>query len=74
MILAESDILRSKDFNMEKKSSNEWDTGPTNKLADVEKHIVRKVLDKHNNNLTKAANELNISRTTLYLKIEKYGL
>ena len=74
VILAESDILRSKDFNIEKKSSNEWDTGPTNKLADVEKHIVRKVLDKHNNNLTKAANELNISRTTLYLKIEKYGL
>lgn len=74
VILAESDILRSKDFSIEKKSSNEWDTGQSNKLADVEKYIVRKVLDKHHGNLTKAANELNISRTTLYLKIEKYGL
>ncbi|MCD4742662.1 MAG: sigma-54 dependent transcriptional regulator [Desulfobacteraceae bacterium] len=74
VILAESDILKTEDFRIEKKSSNEWDTGSSNKLADVEKFIVRKVLDKHHGNLTKTANELNISRTTLYLKIEKYGL
>ncbi|MBU1014523.1 MAG: sigma-54 dependent transcriptional regulator [Bacteroidetes bacterium] len=74
VILAESDILRPEDFRIEIKTSNNWDLGSSNKLVDVEKYIVKKVLDKHQGNLTKAAQELNISRTTLYLKIEKHGL
>ncbi|PKP34694.1 MAG: sigma-54-dependent Fis family transcriptional regulator [Bacteroidetes bacterium HGW-Bacteroidetes-17] len=74
VILAESDILRPEDFRIEIKPNNNWDLGSSNKLADVEKYIVKKVLDKHQGNLTKAAQELNISRTTLYLKIEKHGL
>ena len=74
VILAESDILRPEDFRIEIKTNNNWDLGLSNKLTDVEKYIVKKVLDKHQGNLTKAAKELNISRTTLYLKIEKHGL
>lgn len=74
VILAESDILRPEDFRIEIKPNNNWDLGSSNKLVDVEKYIVKKVLDKHLGNLTKAAKELNISRTTLYLKIEKHGL
>ncbi len=74
VILAESDILRPEDFRIEIKTSNNWDLGTSNRLADVEKYIVKKVLDKHQGNLTRTAKELNISRTTLYLKIEKHGL
>ena len=74
VILAESDNLGAEDFGIEKKSINKWDLGSSNKLADVEKYTVKKVLDKHQGNLTKTAKELNISRTTLYLKIEKHGL
>lgn len=74
VILAESNILTAEDFRIEKKSTSDWDIGPSNKLADVEKYTVKKVLGKYQGNLTKAAKELNISRTTLYLKIEKHGL
>jgi len=74
VILSESNILQAEDFRIEKKISSEWDLGSSNKLTDVEKYTVKKVLDKHQGNLSKAAKELNISRTTLYLKIEKHGL
>jgi two-component system response regulator HydG len=43
-------------------------------LADVEKEAIRRALQKCSNNLTKAAEELGIGRTTLYRKIEEYGL
>ncbi len=74
VILSESEILQPEDFRIEKKEKNNWELGPSNKLSDVEKYTVKKVLDKHKGNLTKTAKELNISRTTLYLKIEKHGL
>lgn len=74
VILAESQILRTEDFRIEKKLTTDWDLGSSNRLVDVEKYTVKKVLNKHQGNLTKAAKELNISRTTLYLKIEKHGL
>lgn len=74
VILAESSVLQAEDFRIEKKVSYDWNLGSSNKLADVEKYTVKKVMDKYQGNLTKAAKELNISRTTLYLKIEKYEL
>ena len=74
VILAESEILAPEDFRIEKKGSSNMNLGSSNRLIDVEKFTVKKVLDKHQGNLTKAAKELNISRTTLYLKIEKHGL
>ena len=46
----------------------------SNRLEDVEKQTIQKVLEKHKGNLTKAAKELDISRTTLYLKLKKYEI
>ncbi len=72
VILAENSILGLEDFRLEKPETKEQ--LDSNKLSEVEKHTVKKVLDKHKGNLTKTAKELGISRTTLYLKIEKHGL
>lgn len=44
------------------------------RLEDVEKDAIVNALNNMKGNLTKAASELGISRSTLYLKIEKYGL
>lgn len=46
----------------------------SNKLEDVERITIHRVIKKHRGNLTKASEELGISRSTLYLKVEKYGL
>jgi transcriptional regulator with PAS, ATPase and Fis domain len=72
VILSENTALGPEDFRIGK--GNSKTPTESNKLSEVEKFTVKKVLDKHRGNLTKAAKELGISRTTLYLKIEKHGL
>ncbi len=44
------------------------------KLEDVEKILIRKVLKKHDGNITAAASELGLTRSSLYRRLEKYGL
>jgi two-component system response regulator HydG len=72
VILSENAALGPEYFRIGK--ANSETPTESNKLSEVEKFTVKKVLDKHRGNLTKAAKELGISRTTLYLKIEKHGL
>lgn len=43
-------------------------------LVDKEKEMIRKALEKHNNNRRLAAQELGISERTLYRKINDFGL
>ncbi len=43
-------------------------------LEKVEKILIRKVLQKHNGNISKAANELGLTRSSLYRRLEKYEL
>jgi len=43
-------------------------------LEDVERILIRKVLKKHNGNVTQAAQELGLTRSSLYRRLEKYGI
>lgn len=43
-------------------------------LDEVEKMLIKKALLKHNGNVTQAAQELGITRSSLYRRMEKYGL
>ncbi|MCB9018469.1 MAG: sigma-54 dependent transcriptional regulator [Paludibacteraceae bacterium] len=43
-------------------------------LEDVEKDMIRKALERHNNRRKYAAQDLKISERTLYRKIKEYGL
>jgi DNA-binding NtrC family response regulator len=72
VILSENTVLGPEDFRIGKGEIENWTE--SNRLSEVEKFTVKKVLKKHKGNLTKTAKELGISRTTLYLKIEKHGL
>lgn len=49
-------------------------TPASSTLADVESALIRKVLEKSNWNLKKAAETLDIARGTLYGKMEKYRI
>ncbi|MEQ9304498.1 MAG: sigma-54 dependent transcriptional regulator [Marinoscillum sp.] len=44
------------------------------KVEDAEKNVVMKAIEKSGGNLSQAAEELGIGRTTLYRKMKKYGL
>ncbi|MCP4404655.1 MAG: sigma-54-dependent Fis family transcriptional regulator [bacterium] len=47
---------------------------PANTIEDVEKNLIVKMLQKTNYNKKKTAELLNVSRNTLYNKLEKYGI
>ena len=40
----------------------------------VEKAIIQKVMNKYNGNISHMAKELGLTRTSLYRRLEKYGL
>jgi DNA-binding NtrC family response regulator len=43
-------------------------------LEEVEKILIKKVLKKYNGNITQAATELGLTRSSLYRRLEKYGM
>jgi transcriptional regulator with PAS, ATPase and Fis domain len=44
------------------------------KVEDYERKAITNALNKNNGNLSKAANDLGVARTTLYRKISQFGL
>ncbi len=55
--------------------ANQGEIFPVNmNLGETEKMLIRKVVDKHGGNISRAAKELGLTRASLYRRIEKYGL
>ena len=76
VILSDSTVLEPQDFFMEDKSDRRGnDFSPDNmNLEEVEKILIRKVIDKHGGNISRAAKELGLTRASLYRRIEKHGI
>lgn len=73
VILCDSDILNPGDFFLKPALSGK-DTPSSLKMEEVEKWAIEEVLRKSKGNLSKAAYMLDISRTTLYAKMNKYQI
>lgn len=43
-------------------------------LEEIEKTVIRKTIEKHGGNISKAADELGLTRGSLYRRVEKYGI
>jgi two-component system, NtrC family, response regulator HydG len=74
VILCKEQVVRLCDFQFMAAAPEASMEISTLNLSEMEREIIRKAIIKSNNNLTKAAEELGIGRTTLYRKIEEYGL
>lgn len=75
VILSDNGQLEPSDFMLIKQD----DTGEQMHIEDynleeVEKMVLRKALKKHTGNISKAAEELGLTRASLYRRLEKYGL
>jgi DNA-binding NtrC family response regulator len=77
VILSNGSVLQPEDFNLTvsatKEESAQLSLDQYN-LEEVEKLLIRKVLKKYNGNITQAASELGLTRSSLYRRLEKYGL
>ncbi len=76
VILCDADVLEPADvlFNsMNAQPREEPETGTFN-LDEIEKTVIRKVLQKYEGNISKAAKELGLTRTSLYRRMEKHGI
>jgi DNA-binding NtrC family response regulator len=75
VILSETQILQPSDFPFpETEKEVEGLVFENYNLEDVEKTVIRKTLKKHGGNVSHAAKELGLTRTSLYRRMEKYGL
>jgi DNA-binding NtrC family response regulator len=75
VILAETHILKPGDFLFpEVEKEAEGVILDDYNLEAVEKAVIRKALKKYAGNVSHAAKELGLTRTSLYRRMEKYGL
>ena len=74
VIMADSPTLQESDFLFSRKGNDSSSDPDTLKLDEVERAAVAKAIQLHNGNISKAADELGLTRASLYRRMEKYGI
>jgi DNA-binding NtrC family response regulator len=70
VILADGNVLKPADFLLNEKNVISFETGPDT-LEEMERLMINKALNQNNGNYSAAAEQLGISRQTLYNKLKK---
>jgi two-component system, NtrC family, response regulator HydG len=73
VIMTDSASLQETDFLLSRSLTSASPANTLN-LDEVEKAAIAKALQMHNGNISKAADELGLTRASLYRRMEKYGL
>jgi len=71
VILGDGKELRTEDFFFGSRSGEKRSLDEILNLGELEKEAIKRAIEKHNGNITRAVAELGISRRTLYYKIGK---
>jgi len=75
VILNKSGILKPEDFTLKVKAQAVLVIDePIVSIGDYERKVISNALSKYNGNLSRAADDLGVARTTLYRKISRFGL
>jgi DNA-binding NtrC family response regulator len=75
VIMSDSNSIQADDFLLSSRSEKSTEIQiDTYNLEDIEKNIIVKVLKQNQGNVTQAATVLGLTRTSLYRRMEKYGL
>lgn len=70
VILSEGNVLKPTDFLLHSKPSQSFDNSPAT-LDEMEQQMIFKALEQHDGNYSAAAEQLGVSRQTLYNKLKK---
>lgn len=73
VILCENNHITVSDLDLEQITTYE-ENQDDSQLSAVEKTAIEKILFKNNNNISKTAEELGLSRASLYRRLEKYNI
>lgn len=73
IILSDSSVLKPADFLITRQTVSR-PAGTGFRMEEVEKETIRQALEKCRYNISKAAEELGMARTTLYRKMTRYGI
>jgi len=74
VILSEGELLDVNDFPLAENPREAEQPGGISPLDAVEKAAIIKALEKYQNNVSRAADALGLTRASLYRRMEKYGL
>jgi DNA-binding NtrC family response regulator len=75
VILCKNNKLRPEDFTFKTRSVSAISAEePSLRVEDYEKRAISTAMIKHNGNLSKAAEEIGMARSTLYRKIARFGI
>ena len=74
VIMTSDDFIKTGDLFFQTSEKPLEETRDTFNLAEHEKQLIEKALEKFNWNMSKTAKELGINRSTLYEKLKKYEL
>jgi two-component system response regulator HydG len=76
VIMSEGTVLEPHDFFLSdtpEQTQTELPSGNMN-LEETEKMLIRKVVEKHGGNISRAAKELGLTRASLYRRLEKHDI
>lgn len=74
VLLATGPFVRSGDLGLRTPAGTGAPRLEDMNLDDVEKHLIQRMLARHEGNVSHAANALGLSRSALYRRLQKYGL
>ena len=74
LILSDGDVITSSGLFLRERSGEKETQLESVTIEEMERKMIERAIDVHENNISAIAKELGISRPTLYSKIKKYGL
>lgn len=74
VILSETSVLEISDFAIPKNAASGAIRADTYNLEQLEAWAIQNALKKHNGNITRAAEEVGLTRGAMYRRMEKHGL
>jgi two-component system response regulator HydG len=74
VILSDGQMFTEADFPLVRGEDSEEAPSGVSRLDEVEKAAVVRALERHDKNVSRAAQALGLTRTSLYRRMEKYGL
>ncbi len=75
IILSESNVLESNDFRFSSSDQKvESEDASVLNIEKMERQLILKALQVHKGNITKAAEDLGLTRAALYRRLDKFGL